>query len=318
MQLLEEAGLPPGVINLLTGDGRDVSEVLLADPALAGHPLHRLDGDVPAPVVARSAPTSARYATYPRLVGETGGKDFVLAHPSRRRRRAADGAHPRRVRVPGPEVLGGVAGVRAAVGVGAAARRPGRRDRRAGDGRRRRLRQLPRRGDRPPRLRQARRGAGRWPATELDVVAGGTASDEVGFFVGPTIAVGADPTHSVFSTEYFGPILAVHVYDDGDFERVLAQVDRGAPYGAHRLGDRPRPRGRRPRVGGAAVRGGQLLRERQADRRGRRPAALRRRPGERHQRQGGLDPQPAALDEPAHAQGDPRARRPASGYPHQG
>ena len=45
----------------------------------------------------------------------------------------------------------------------------------------------------------------------------------------PTIAVGADPTHSVFSTEYFGPMLAVHVYDDGDFDRVLAQVDRGRP-----------------------------------------------------------------------------------------
>jgi 1-pyrroline-5-carboxylate dehydrogenase len=65
---------------------------------------------------------------------------------------------------------------------------------------------------------------------ELDVIAGGTASDEVGFFVRPTIAVGADPTHRVFSTEYFGPMLAVHVYDDGDFDRVLTQVDRGAPY----------------------------------------------------------------------------------------
>jgi 1-pyrroline-5-carboxylate dehydrogenase len=65
---------------------------------------------------------------------------------------------------------------------------------------------------------------------ELDVIAGGTASDEVGFFVRPTIAVGTDPTHHVFSTEYFGPMLAVHVYDDGDFDRVLAQVDRGAPY----------------------------------------------------------------------------------------
>ena len=153
---------------------------------------------------------------------------------------------------------------------------------------------------------------------ELDVIAGGTASDEVGFFVRPTIAVGADPTHSVFSTEYFGPILAVHVYDDGDFDRVLTQVDRGAPYaltGSVIARDRAAiTRG----VGGAAVRGGQLLRERQADRRGRRPAALRRRPGERHQRQGGLDPQPPALDEPAHDQGDPRARRPASGYPHQG
>ena len=78
------------------------------------------------------------------------------------------------------------------------------------------------------------------------MIAGGTASDEVGFFVRPTIAVGADPTHRVFSTEYFGPFLAVHVYDDGDFDRVLTQVDRRRALRAHRLGDRPRPRGRRP------------------------------------------------------------------------
>ncbi len=45
----------------------------------------------------------------------------------------------------------------------------------------------------------------------------------------------------MFRTEYFGPLLTLHVYDDGDFERVLAQVDRGSPYGAHRRGDRPRP-----------------------------------------------------------------------------
>ena len=47
----------------------------------------------------------------------------------------------------------------------------------------------------------------------------------------PTVAVGADPTHEVFRNEYFGPLLALHVYDDGDFDTVLDQVDRGSPYG---------------------------------------------------------------------------------------
>jgi 1-pyrroline-5-carboxylate dehydrogenase len=65
----------------------------------------------------------------------------------------------------------------------------------------------------------------------LEVVAGGTADDSEGFFVRPTIVVGGDPTNDVFCTEYFGPILAVHVYDDADFEKVLATVDGGAPYG---------------------------------------------------------------------------------------
>ena len=81
MRLLEAAGLPPGVINLVTGDGIPVSEVVLADPDLAGihftgstrvfHHLWRTVGE-----------NIDRYRTYPRLVGETGGKDFVLAHPS--------------------------------------------------------------------------------------------------------------------------------------------------------------------------------------------------------------------------------------------
>src|SRR5581483_2779375 len=86
MRLLEAAGLPPGVINLVTGDGQAVSRVALPHPDLAGihftgstgtfHHLWRTVGE-----------NIARYRNYPRLVGETGGKDFVIAHPS------ADPAH---------------------------------------------------------------------------------------------------------------------------------------------------------------------------------------------------------------------------------
>ncbi|MDT7555200.1 MAG: 1-pyrroline-5-carboxylate dehydrogenase, partial [Pseudonocardiales bacterium] len=81
MRLLEEAGMPPGVVNLLTGDGRDVSEVLLADPALAG--IHFTGSTATFQHLwTQVGANIGRYATYPRLVGETGGKDFVLAHPS--------------------------------------------------------------------------------------------------------------------------------------------------------------------------------------------------------------------------------------------
>jgi 1-pyrroline-5-carboxylate dehydrogenase len=65
----------------------------------------------------------------------------------------------------------------------------------------------------------------------LDVIAGGTTDDSIGYFVRPTVVVGSDHDHEVFRTEYFGPLLAVHVYDDGDFEQVLSHVDNGAPYG---------------------------------------------------------------------------------------
>ena len=84
MQLLEAAGLPPGVINLVTGDGLAVSDVAVADPRLAGIHFTGSTAHVPAPVARGRQPTSTATTRYPRLVGETGGKDFVVAHASAR------------------------------------------------------------------------------------------------------------------------------------------------------------------------------------------------------------------------------------------
>jgi 1-pyrroline-5-carboxylate dehydrogenase len=64
----------------------------------------------------------------------------------------------------------------------------------------------------------------------LDVVAGGTCDDSVGWFVRPTVVVGTDPSDEMFSTEYFGPILAVHVYPDEDFEKVVRQAESASAY----------------------------------------------------------------------------------------
>ncbi len=81
MRLLEEAGLPPGVINMVTGHGKDVSEVALADPDLAG--IH-FTGSTPVfqHLWRQVGQNIASYKSYPRIVGETGGKDFIVAHPS--------------------------------------------------------------------------------------------------------------------------------------------------------------------------------------------------------------------------------------------
>ena len=81
MELLEEAGMPPGVINMLPGDGLDVSKVALAHPDLAG--IH-FTGSTPTfqHLWRTVGENIASYRSYPRIVGETGGKDFVLAHPS--------------------------------------------------------------------------------------------------------------------------------------------------------------------------------------------------------------------------------------------
>src|SRR5918912_569279 len=81
MRLLQEAGMPPGVINMLTGDGRAVSEVALVHPDLAG--IHFTGSTATFGHLWRTvAENLTGYRAYPRLVGETGGKDFVIAHPS--------------------------------------------------------------------------------------------------------------------------------------------------------------------------------------------------------------------------------------------
>jgi 1-pyrroline-5-carboxylate dehydrogenase len=228
MRLLEEAGMPPGVINLLTGDGRDVSEVLLADRALAG--IHFTGSTATFQHLWQQVGANiGSYATYPRLVGETGGKDFVLAHPS------ADVDVLRTALVRGAFEYQGQkcsAASRAFVPASLWARL---RDDLAAETDALTMGDvadfgnflgavIDRRSYDRVTAAQARMRA------ELDVIAGGTASDEQGYFVRPTIAVGADPAHPVFSTEYFGPLLALHVYDDGDFDTVLRRVDEGAPY----------------------------------------------------------------------------------------
>jgi len=231
MRLLEEAGLPPGVINLLPGDGLAVSEVALADSGLAGihftgstptfHRLWRTVGE-----------NLGHYRTYPRLVGETGGKDFVLAHPS------ADPAVLRTAMLRGAFEFQGQkcsAASRAYV--------PRSVWERIKDDLVAEVESLPM-GDVTDfgnfvgaviderSFAKQKAAIDRAHATpSITVLAGGTYDDSVGYFVRPTVLECTDPSDEVFSTEYFGPILAVLVYDDEEFERVVQQVDAAAPYG---------------------------------------------------------------------------------------
>jgi 1-pyrroline-5-carboxylate dehydrogenase len=228
MRLLEEAGLPPGVINLLTGDGREISPVLLADRSLAGihftgssATFQYLWGEVGANI--------GGYASYPRLVGETGGKDFVLAHPS------ADVDVLRTALVRGAfEYQGQKCSAASRAFIPRSVWSTLRDDLVA------EVEALPM-GDVADfgnflgavidKRSYDKLGAALDLAhAELDVIAGGTADDSVGYFVRPTIAVGTDPTHEMFRTEYFGPLLTVHVYDDADFDTVLRRIDEGTPY----------------------------------------------------------------------------------------
>ena len=230
MRLLEAAGLPPGVINLVTGDGIPVSEVALADRDLAG--IH-FTGSTPVfqHLWRTVGENIASYRGYPRIVGETGGKDFVVAHASAdvdvlrtalvrgafeyqgQKCSAASRAYvPRSVwsRLKDDLVatteslsMGDVTDLSNFMGAvidrKSFSKLSGVLDRAKDD-------------------------------AALTVIAGGTADDSEGFFVRPTIIEGTDSGHEVFSTEYFGPVLAVHVYDDADYDAVLTQMESVAPY----------------------------------------------------------------------------------------
>jgi 1-pyrroline-5-carboxylate dehydrogenase len=230
MRLLEAAGLPPGVVNLVTGSGQAVSEVALVHPDLAG--VHFTGSTATFrhlwQTVGEHLPV---YRSYPRLVGETGGKDFVIAHPS------ADVDALRVGLIRGAfEYQGQKCSAASRAYIAESVWRRLREDLVAD------ATSLPM-GD-PTDFANFlgavidRRAFDRLAAVQtrasddpsLTVGAGGTADDSEGFFVAPTILVGTDPTHEVFTTEYFGPILSVYVYPDADFDAVVAGAATSTPY----------------------------------------------------------------------------------------
>ncbi|MBM7797532.1 1-pyrroline-5-carboxylate dehydrogenase [Microlunatus panaciterrae] len=231
MNLFEAAGLPPGVINMLPGDGIEVSEVALTSPQLAG--IHFTGSTATFQHLWQLVGHNiSRYRTYPRVVGETGGKDFVVAHASAdpdvvrtalirgafeysgQKCSAASRAYLARSvwdkisadLIDETEALA-VGDVRDLSNFTSAVI-----DRRA----------LTRHSDLFARIRAA---------SDAKIIAGGTTDESAGWFVRPTLIESDNGGHEIFTTEYFGPILGIFVYDDRDFSRVLDQVDRSAPYG---------------------------------------------------------------------------------------
>ncbi len=230
LEILEAAGMPPGVINLVTGDGLNVSKVVLADPDLAG--IH-FTGSTPTfqhlwQQVGANLPS---YRTYPRLVGETGGKDFILAHPS------ADPDVLRTAMIRGAfEYQGQKCSAASRAYVPQSIWKKIRSD----------LADLTSglsQGDVTDLShfmgavideRSFAKNAGAidraTKAAKVRIVAGGTYDDSEGYFVRPTVIESSDPTDEAFRTEYFGPILAVHVYPDARYDAVLDQMESFAPY----------------------------------------------------------------------------------------
>ncbi|HET7310772.1 MAG TPA: L-glutamate gamma-semialdehyde dehydrogenase [Mycobacteriales bacterium] len=230
MDVLTEAGLPPGVINLVTGHGPAVSEVALADPDLAG--VHFTGSTGVFHHLWKSVGTSIdSYRGYPRLVGETGGKDFVIAHPSADpgalRTAMVRGAYEyqgqkcsaaSRAYVPRSvwdRIRDDVIGEIESLSMGDVTDLSNFMGAVIDDRSFSKLSGV---------LERAKSDAG------LQVLAGGTADDSQGWFVRPTLLQGSDPTHDIFTTEYFGPVLGLFVYDDADYDQVVRQAADVATY----------------------------------------------------------------------------------------
>ncbi|MBK8728449.1 MAG: L-glutamate gamma-semialdehyde dehydrogenase [Tetrasphaera sp.] len=230
MEVLEEAGMPPGVINMVTGHGPAITPTVLGHSEFAG--LHFTGSTrVFQELWRQIGENLPNYRHYPRVVGETGGKDFILAHPSAnpdvlrtamirgafeyqgQKCSAASRAYVPRslwkiikddlVTITDGLSMGPVTDLSNFMGAviddRAFAKHKAVIDR-------------------------AHATAG------LSIVAGGTYDDSEGWFVRPTIIESNDPTDRIFTEEYFGPILSVHVYPDGQFRKVMAQMESSSPY----------------------------------------------------------------------------------------
>jgi 1-pyrroline-5-carboxylate dehydrogenase len=230
LKLLEEAGLPPGVVNFLPGSGAAVGDPVLASEHLAGvhftgstevfHSIWKTIGE-----------NIDRYRNYPRIVGETGGKDFIVAHPSAdvdavaaailrgsfeyqgqkcsaaSRVYAPSNLWPelkeRLVEEVGTITMGDVTDFSNFMGA-------------VIDGK---------------SFARQREAIDYAKGNGAEVIAGGGTDDSKGFFVEPTVIQTTDPRDRLMSEEFFGPIVTTYVYPEGEWEQTLELVDETAPYG---------------------------------------------------------------------------------------
>ncbi|MEY4323617.1 MAG: hypothetical protein RL410_1398 [Actinomycetota bacterium] len=230
MELLEAAGLPDGVINLVSGDGIVVSDVVLKHPELAG--VHFTGSTAVFQHIWKEVGNNiASYRSYPRLVGETGGKDFIVVHPS------ADVDVARVAMIRGAYEYQGQKCSAASRAYVARSVWNAMKDDLIST-----INSL-KQGtvtdlsnfmsaviDEKAFNRNAAAVDRAHAAQDVSVLAGGTYDKSEGWFIRPTLIESNDPTAEWFTTEYFGPFLAVYVFDDADYEKVVHQMESVAPY----------------------------------------------------------------------------------------
>lgn len=230
MKLFEEAGLPAGVINMVIGSGGAIGNPVLASPELAG--VHFTGStEVFNDMWKTIGENLPRYKGYPRLVGETGGKDFVFAHPSADREALAvalvRGAFEyqgqkcsaaSRAYIPKsmwPEVRDRMVAMLAEIKVGPV------------DDFSNFMGAVI---DKASFVRNKEYIESAKASSACKIVFGGVCDDRDGWFVAPTVIETADPSYRTMCEEIFGPVLTIHVYEDAAFGAALEACDRTSPY----------------------------------------------------------------------------------------
>ena len=230
LKLFEEAGLPPGVVNFIPGSGATVGDAVLASEHLAG--VHFTGStEVFHSIWQTVGQNIGKYRNYPRIVGETGGKDFIVAHPSADVDAVATAilrgsfeyqgqkcSAASRVYAPSniwPELkerlveevgtirMGDVSDFSNFMGAVID-------------------------GKSFARQREAIEHA---KGNDAEVIAGGGVDDSEGYFVEPTVIQTKDPRDRLMQEEFFGPIVTTYVYPEDEWEQTLELVDQTAPYG---------------------------------------------------------------------------------------
>jgi len=229
-KLLEAAGLPPGVINMVPGRGATIGDPVLASSHFAG--LHFTGSTRTFQYMWRTIGNNiANYKSYPRIVGETGGKDFIVAHPSAETKIVATAivrgafeyqgqkcSAASRVYLPASrwpairdEMLDQLSQIKMGTVEDFTNFVNAVIDRKAFD-------------NITGYIDQAKH------SDEVEIIHGGNYSDEEGYFIEPTVILTHNPTYRTMCEEIFGPVVTIYVYKDNAFDDTLTLVDKTSPY----------------------------------------------------------------------------------------
>ncbi len=230
MEILEEAGLPPGVINLIFVDGPEAGKIIFEHPDFAGLHFTGSTG-VFQHLWKTIGENISKYKSYPRIVGETGGKDFVMVHHSANAQEVATGlirgayeyqgqkcSAASRAYIPAslwPEIEQSMKNMLGEIKMGSTEDFTNFInaviDQRAYDKITGYIKSIEN-------------------DSELTLLSGGKFDDQVGYFIEPTLVQTSNPNHRLMNEEIFGPVLTVYVYPDQEFESTMELLDKTSPY----------------------------------------------------------------------------------------